>query len=239
MKRVMMLARFQLKEFIRSLSIVAPLAITLALYWVFFEFPGDVDYFTATGGFVLLVASLVTTLLLAGQSNRMSNTAVATRLPHRSELLAAIVVSTLAVAGVMAAVYTGLALGQAKVAMTVTNLLVIAPRWLALAALFATIGLHLSRLVSRNGSHLVAFGLLALFATVIEQQGVLLRGNFAWLVRVVTTVGSPLLNVLSEPVAPLQLGSYAAALLMMAVYAIGLFVLAAWLFRHKDLLWVD
>ena len=77
------LARFQLKELVRSLAIAAPLAITVALYWMLFEFPGDVDYFAATGGFVLLVTALVTTLLLAGQANRASNTGVVVRLPHR------------------------------------------------------------------------------------------------------------------------------------------------------------
>jgi hypothetical protein len=120
-----------------------------------------------------------------------------------------------------------------------TDLLVIAPRWFALTALFSAIGLHLSRLVSRNGSHLIAFGLLALFATVIEQEGVLLRSNFAWLVHVSAMVSSPVMATLREPVSAFQLGSYSAALLSMAAYTVGLFVLAAWLFRHKDLLWVD
>ena len=239
MRRVAALARFQLKELVRSLAIAAPIAITVALYWIFFEFPGDVDYFAATGGFALLVVSLVTTLLLAGQANRMSNTPVVARLPHRSELLGAIVASTLVVAAVMAAVYTILALGQAKVAMTLANLVVIAPRWFVLAALFATIGLQLSRLISRGGSHLIAFGLLALFATVFEQQGVLMRGDFAWLARAAAAIGSPIMATLREPVAPLVLARYGSTLLLMGAYTVGLFVLAAWLFRRKDLLWVD
>ena len=239
MRRVATLARFQLKEMVRSFAIVAPLAITLGLYWIFFEFPGDVDYFAATGGFVLLVASLVTTLLLAGQANRMSSTATVARLPRRAELLLAIVASTLVIAAVMASVYTGLALGQAKVAMTVANLIVIAPRWLGLSAFFATVGLHLSRLTSRRGSHLIAFGLLATFATVIEQQGVLMRSNFAWLADTATAISSPIVTLLREPVAALVLTRYASALLLMAAYTLGLFALAAWLFRRKDLLWVD
>ena len=239
MRRVAVLARFQLKEMVRSLAIAAPLAITVALYWIFFEFPGDVDYFAATGGFALLVVSLVTTLLLAGQANRMSNTPVVARLPHRSELLGAIIASTLVVAAGMAVVFTGLALGQAKVAMTPANLVVIAPRWFVLVALFATIGLQLTRLISRGGSHLIAFGLLALFATVFEQQGVLMRGDFAWLARVAAAIGSPIMATLREPVAPLVLTRYASSLLLMGAYTIGLFVLAAWLFRRKDLLWVD
>ena len=108
-----------------------------------------------------------------------------------------------------------------------------------MAALFATIGLQLTRLISRGGSHLIAFGLLALFATVFEQQGVLMRGDFAWLARVAAAIGSPIMATLREPVAPLVLTRYASSLLLMGAYTIGLFVLAAWLFRRKDLLWVD
>jgi hypothetical protein len=239
MRRVATLTRFQLKEIVRSFAIVAPLAITLALYWIFFEFPGDVDYFAATGGFVLLVASLVTTLLLAGQANRMSSTAAITRLPRRAEMLAAIVASTLLVAALMAALFTGLALGQAKVSVTAANLAVIAPRWLSLSAFVSSVGLHLSRLVSRNGSHLIAFGLLALFATVIERQGLLLRSNLAWLVDTTTALSSPIVTMLREPVAAPALTRYAFALLLLTAYSLALFALAAWLFRRKDLLWVD
>jgi hypothetical protein len=239
MSRIAALTRFQLKELVRSFAIAAPMAITLALYWLFFEFPGDVDYFAATGGFVLLVVAAVTTLLLAGQANRMSSTVVVVRLPRRSELLGAIVASALVVALAMAVLFSGLALGQAKVAMTVVHLAVIAPRWLALAALFAVVGLHLSRLVSRGGSHLIALGLLAFVATVVEREGVLLRGSFAGLARAVLAVSDPVMAALREPAVPASLASYASNLLLMGAYAAGLFALAAWLFRRKDLLWVD
>jgi hypothetical protein len=239
MSRTITLARFQLRELVRSFAIAAPMTITVALYWLFFEFPGDVDYFAATGGFALLMVAVVTTLLLASQSNRMSSTVVVTRLPWRSELLGAIVASTLVVALAMAVLFTGLALGQAKVAMTAAHLAVIAPRWLALAALFAVVGLHLSRLVSRGGSHLVALGLLAFIATVIEQEGILLRSSFAGLARVVLAISNPIMAALREPALPLSLPSYASNLALMALYAVGLFLLAAWLFRRKDLLWAD
>jgi hypothetical protein len=239
MRRIVALARFQLRELVRSFAIAAPMTITLALYWLFFEFPGDVDYFAATGGFVLLVASLVTTLLVASQANRMSSTVVVVRLPRRSELLGAIVASALVVAVAMAVLFTGLALGQAKVAMTVVHLAVIAPRWLALAALFAVVGLHLSRLVSRSGSHLIALGLLAFVATVVEREGVLLRGSFAGLARVVLAISTPIMDALREPALPASLASYGVNLAMLLVYAAGLFLLAVWLFRRKDLLWAD
>jgi hypothetical protein len=139
----------------------------------------------------------------------------------------------------MAALFTCLALGQAKVSITAANLAVIAPRWLSLSAFFSSVGLHLSRLVSRNGSHLIAFGLLAIFATVIERQGLLLRSNFAWLVDTTTALSSPIVTMLREPVASLVLTRYASALLLLAAYTLALFALAAWLFRRKDLLWVD
>jgi hypothetical protein len=239
MNRIVSLARFQLRELVRSFAIAAPATITLALYWLFFEFPGDVDYFAETGGFVLLMVAVVTTLLLAGQANRMSSTVVVVRLLRRAELLGAIVASALVVALAMALLFTGLALGQAKVAMTVAHLAVIAPRWLALAALFAVVGLHLSRLVSRGGSHLIALGLLALLATVVEQEGVLLRGSLAGLARAVLAVSKPIMATLREPALPTSLAEYASNLLLIAAYAVGLFMLAAWLFRRKDLLWAD
>lgn len=239
MNRVIVLARFQLRELVRSLAIAAPTAITVALYWVLFEFPGDVDYFAATGGFVLLVTALVTTLLLAGQSNRASNTVVVVRLQRRSELLGAIVISTLVVAVAMAALFTALALGQARVIMTPAHMALIAPRWLALAALSAAVALHLSRLVSRHGSHLIAFGLLALFATIFEQEGVLLRGGLAWLARAAEAIASPVFTLLRAPVLPVAPASLAEAAGLLTVYIVGLFALAVWLFRRKDLLWVD
>jgi hypothetical protein len=239
MSRIVALARFQLRELVRSFAIAAPMTITLALYWLFFEFPGDVDYFAATGGFVLLVVSLVTTLLVASQANRMSSTVVVVRLPRRSELLGAIVTSALVVAVAMAVLFTGLVLGQAKVAMTAVHLAVIAPRWLALTALFAVIGLHLSRLISRGGSHLFALGLLAFVATVIEREGVLLRSSLAGLARAVLAVSDPVMAALREPAVPASLASYASNLLLLVVYALGLFALAVWLFRRKDLLWAD
>lgn len=239
MSRIAALARFQLRELVRSFGIAAPLAITLALYWLFFEFPGDVDYFAATGGFVLLLASVATTLLLAGQANRMSSTVVVVRLVRRAELLGAIVVSALAVAAAMAVLFTGLALVQAKVAMTAGHLAVIAPRWLALAALFAVVALHLSRLVSRGGSHLIALGLLALVATLVEQEGMLLRSSFAGLARAVLAVSDPIMAALWEPAMPTSLAGYASGLASLAAYTLGLFLLAAWLFRRKDLLWAD
>jgi hypothetical protein len=239
MRRIIALARFQLRELVRSFAIAAPITITVALYWLFFEFPGDVDYFAATGGFALLTVAVVTTLLLAGQANRMSSTVVVVRLLRRSELLGAIVASALVVALAMAVLFTGLALGQAKVAMTAVHLAVIAPRWLALAALFAIIGLHLSRLISRGGSHLIALGLLAFVATVIEQQGILLRSSLAGLARVVLAVSNPIMAALREPALPVSLASYASSLALLATYAVGLFLLAAWLFRRKDLLWAD
>lgn len=239
MSRVFILARFQLRELVRSLAIGAPMAVTVALYWVLFEFPGDVDYFAATGGFVLLVTALVTTLLLAGQANRASSTVVVARLPHRAELLGAIMVSTLAVAIAMAALFTALALGQARVAMTPAHMALIAPRWLALAALSAAVSLHLSRLVSRHGSHLIAFGVLALFATVFEQEGVLLRGGLAGLAHAAEAIASPVFTLLRAPVLPVAPAPLAQAMGLLALYSAGLFALAVGLFRRKDLLWMD
>lgn len=239
MSRVLALAWFLLKELARSLLIIAPLGLTLALYWIFFEWPGDVDYFAATGGFTLMAATLVTVLLLASQLNRSSSAVTLLRLPRRSELLAAIVLCVVVLAGLLAGMYTALALLQAKVAIQPHELLLIAPRWLTLTLLAASLGLLLTRLTSRRGSYLVTFVALALFATVVELRGVLLLGSFAWLATGVTALAGPVAAALRDPALPVSLPSYILAVVGTLVYAAVLFTLAAWLFRRKDLLWTE
>lgn len=237
MRRVLALAWFLLKELARSLGIVAPLALTLALYWIFFEWPGDVDYFAATGGFTLMAVTLVTVLLLASQLNRNSSAVALLRLPRRSELLGAVMVCAVVLAGLLAVLYTLLALLQAKVAIRPIELLSIAPRWLVLVLFAASLGLLMTRLTSRGVSYLATFAALALFATVVELRGVLLRGSFAWLAVVVTALASPVTLALREPALPASRAAYLFAVAGTLIFATGLFLLATRLFRRKDLLW--
>ena len=239
MRRTTAMAWFLLKELARSLLIIAPLALTLALYWIFFEWPGDVDYFAATGGFTLIVATLVTVLLLASQLNRSSSAVMLLRLARRSELLAAMVLCVAVLAGLLAALYTVLALVQANVAISPVELLLIAPRWLALVLFAASLGLLLTRLTSRGGSYIVTFAALALFATATELRGVMERGSFAWLAEAIAAVASPVTTTLREPAIPVSGSGYLLSIAGVLVFAAGLFALAAWLFRRKDLLWAE
>ena len=239
MSRTAAMAWFLLKELARSLLIIAPLALTLALYWIFFEWPGDVDYFAATGGFTLIVATLVTVLTLAGQLNRSSSAVTLLRLARRSELLAAMVLCVVVLGGLLAALYTVLALVQAKVAMQPVELLLIAPRWLALVLFAASLGLLLTRLTSRGGSYIVTFVALALFASATELRGVMERGSFAWLAVAIAAVASPVTTTLREPAIPVSGSGYLLSIAGVLVFAAGLFALAAWLFRRKDLLWAE
>lgn len=239
MSRTAAMAWFLLKELARSLLIIAPLALTLALYWIFFEWPGDVDYFAATGGFTLIVATLVTVLTLAGQLNRSSSAVTLLRLARRSELLAAMVLCVVVLGGLLAALYTVLALVQAKVAMQPVELLLIAPRWLALVLFAASLGLLLTRLTSRGGSYIVTFAALALFASATELRGVMERGSFAWLAEAIAAVASPVTTALREPAIPVSGSGYLLSIVGVLVFAAGLFALAAWLFRRKDLLWAE
>ncbi|MEZ4771501.1 MAG: hypothetical protein R2844_24190 [Caldilineales bacterium] len=239
MSRTAALAWFLLKDLARSLGIIAPLGLTLALYWIFFEWPGDVDYFAATGGFTLTVATLVTVLLLASQLNRSSAAVTLMRLPRRSDLLAAMVVCVAVLAALLAVLYTTLAVLQAKVAIAPVELLLIAPRWLALTLFAASLGLMLTRLTSRGGSYLITFVALALFATVVELRGVLLRSSFAWLAEAVAAIASPVTKALQAPAKPPSGAAYLSSLAGTLLFAAALFSLAAWLFRRKDLLWSE
>lgn len=239
------LAWFLLKELFRSWIALAPLAITVSLYWLFFEYPGDTDYFAATGGFTLSLVSLIATLVIAAQVNRSTSYVVVGRLARRSALLGAIVVCALAVTALMAALYTGLALAQGKIAADASassglvEALLILPRWLMLGWFSACLGLLVSTLTSWHGSHLFVLIVLALVATITEQRGRILATRFDFIATATGVLVAPFTINLADPVLPASLVRYFGALLAALLYGMLLFLAAAWLFSRKDLLWVE
>ena len=124
-------------------------------------------------------------------------------------------------------------------ALLPVELLLIAPRWLALVLFAASLGLLLTRLTSRGGSYIVTFVALALFASATELRGVMERGSFAWLAVAIAAVASPVTTALREPAIPVSGSGYLLSIAGVLVFAAGLFALAAWLFRRKDLLWAE
>ncbi len=236
MSRVATLSGFLLRDFSRSLWVIVPPGLTLALYRVFFLYGSDVPYFASIGAIILGLVCLATTLLLANTANRASTYALLARVPRRIELIAAIAASAFGITIVLAVLFTaGLWLSD-QVPLTPVALLEIAPRWVALFLFVIAFGLHLSKLVSRGGSNLVAYLVLILAAVSYEPMDYpdtpVLNVMQDWTLRVLHPVTSTLLGDANLPQSALLVG-------LTLLYAAVLFALALWLFHRKDLLWAE
>jgi hypothetical protein len=97
----------------------------------------------------------------------------------------------------------------------------------------------MSKLVSRRGSHLLAYLLLGLLLSVADQRGILLRAGFGWLVDGAALVAGPITATLTQSVEWAGIEGFLRPLLLTLLYAGLLFALAIGLFRSKDLLWTE
>jgi hypothetical protein len=235
MSRVAALALYMLRDLYRSLAGVLPPALTLALYWLTFYYARSVDYFASVGGAALALVSLVTTLLLAERANRAAVYPFLARLQSRAELLAAILAGALCIMAAMTALFAVLAVGMGRVILSPWQALMILPRWLAVFVVVACLGLHMSKLVSRRGSYLLAYTAVGILVTVNEGTFLASHG-LGWLVQAGGWLTAPMSALLSTEVVA---GPDPLALVAALVYAGILFALAAALFRRKDLLWAE
>jgi hypothetical protein len=179
---------------------------------------------------------VVTALLVADRANRAAMYPLIARLPRRAELLIAVVAATLLTLVAMAVLYTSLVLGFQHMTLTPIELLLIAPRWLVVFVLGATLGLMMSRLASWHSSHVLVFIGLGGMALSREQVRYLSNGESAWFVDGVELFVRPITDTLTVN---LQSSGVLPALAMTLLYAAALLAIAVWLFNRKDLLWME
>ncbi len=237
-RRVMTLSFFLVRNLFRTLFGLLPPVLTLLLYRLTFtyRFPHDPVYFTAVGGIGLAFVCVITSLLVADRTNRAAMYPLIARLPKRGEFLLAVVISTVLVMIAMAILYTACVLGFQNMTLTPIELLLIAPRWLIGFVFAATLGLMMSKLASRRGSHVIVFAVLSGMALTREQIRYLANGESWWLLDAIELVVRPITDSLTVN---LQTIEVLPALLLTLLYAGVLFSIAMWLFRHKDLLWME
>ncbi|MCI0476752.1 MAG: hypothetical protein L0Y55_10935, partial [Anaerolineales bacterium] len=157
-RRILALSLALVRNLFRTLFGVLPPVLTLLIYRLTYTYrdQGNPAYFTAVGGAGLMFVCVVTALLVADRANRAAMYPLIARLPRRAEFLLAVIVATLLITIAMAVLYTALVLGF-HTTLTPIELLLIAPRWFCVFILGATLGLMMSRLASRNGSHVIVF----------------------------------------------------------------------------------
>lgn len=239
MTRIYSLSLFLIRDLFRSLACLVPVAAGFTFYAIAFEYGMDQAQFITVTGVGLGAIGLLTALLLTGCANRASFYPFAARLHHRSELLAAIVIGSLAVTAVIAVLMTEAALLQHKLTLDFPSALWIIPTWLALWLFMTSLALPLSSLASRDGSHMMGYVLITVLLIANDRRPLLEERGLQWLSRAVGAVLWPMATLLAQASAGDHGVSYLVAGAATVVYAAILFALATVLFEHKDLLWPE
>jgi hypothetical protein len=239
MKRPWTLAWFLVRDLFRSLAGIVPLAAGLVFGILAFEYGMDQAQFITVAGVGIGATCMLTALLLASRANRAASYLLVARLHNRSELLVALVLSSLGITAVLAVLITVGNLLAGRLTLDFPSGLWILPSWLALWLLAVALALPLSALVSRGGSHLAGFLMLAVLLVANDQKAMLRSRDLDWLVRAVNTVLWPVNTLLARASAGIHDRTYFLALVLTLAYAASLFVLAVQLFADKDLLWTE
>jgi len=237
-RRVLALSLALVRNLYRTLFGVLPPVLTLLVYRLTFTYrnQGDPAYFTAVGGLGLAFVCVITVLLVADRANRAAMYPLIARLPRRAEFLLAVVVATLFIMIAMAVLYASCVLGFQHMTLTPIELLLVTPRWFSVFVLGATLGLLMSRLASRHGSHVIVFIGLGGMVLSREQVRYLSSGQSSWLVDGVELIVHPITDTLTIN---LQSSDVLPALAVTLLYATALLAIAVWLFHRKDLLWME
>ncbi len=239
MNRVLSLTVFLLKDFSRSLRVVVPPGLLLALYRVFFQYGGDVQYFGAVGSIMLGFICIVTALLTIGLVDRASTYPLLARLPRRSELIAAVALATLVIMAILSLAFVLIIIAGHAVPLQPLDLLLAAARWLVLFLFLIAFALHMSRFVTRFGSNLVAYLLLILSLVSYQRVEYPAFPFLDWLESAFSIVMQPLTALMGSGADLATLPQLALALLLTLLYSLLLYALAVWLFRRKDLVWAE
>lgn len=234
MTRPLALAGFLIRDLHTTLLAVLPPALAVALFWLTFYYPVSPDYLGSVGGWDMSVVCLLVTLLLADRANRAGLYPLVARLPGRWQLLAAVALAALAESSVIALGFAGLAVATGRVAIGGTQAVAIAVRWALALLLVVGIGLHLTRLVSRWGSHVLAAILLAAAITAGSWRG-LGGGTTEALAAGLGTMAAPVAGLLGGSAGGVDWAAAAAVLGLAAL----LYALAIALLHRKDLLWPE
>ncbi|MCI0475222.1 MAG: hypothetical protein L0Y55_03170, partial [Anaerolineales bacterium] len=110
------------------------------------------------------------------------------------------------------------------------------PRWFCVFILGATLGLMMSRLASRNGSHVIVFAGVGALALSRELVRGLANDQSHWIVDGVEFFVRPITDALTIH---LQSSAVLPGLVVTLLYAAVLLASAIGLFHRKDLLWME
>jgi hypothetical protein len=239
MNRIFVLATLLVRDLFLSLAGIVPLAAALAFGLIAFEYGMDQAQFITVAGVGTLGICLLTTLLLASRANRATSYLVLARLHQRADLLLSIIFASISITVVLAILIASGNLLTGRLSLNPTSVFWILPTWLFLLLLAASLGLVLSGLVARDGSHLAGYLLLTGLLIAHDRAEVLSARGLDSLVQIVSAILWPVSTLLSRASAGSLDRVYFIAGILTLVYAALLCALAAILFQRKDLLWSE
>lgn len=237
--RPLTLAWFFVRELFRSPAGILPLAAALAFGLIAFEYGMDQPQFMSVAGAGTSTICLLTALLLAGRANRAWTYPLIARLKWRSELLAGIILGSLAITAVLSLLIGAGNLAAGRLTLEFPSALWIVLTWPALWFLAAALALPLSALTARAGSHLAGWVMLVALLVGYDQRARLAERGLERVVGAISVLLWPVTTLLSRTSAGVHDRSYFLALGLTATYAAVLFVLASEAFADKDLLWPE
>jgi hypothetical protein len=239
MNRPFVLSVHVILDLFLSVAGIVPLAAALAFGMIAFEYGMDQAQYVTVGGVGTLAICFLTTQILASRSNRASTYLLLARMRRRAELLTSLVLAGFGITVVLAAL---IALGNLltdRLTLELPSALWILPSWLPLLLMGASLGLALSGLVSRDGSHLLGYMLLAGLLVIHDQSSVLATRGFSWLPEAVSTILWPVNTLLAHASMGALDREYFLAGALTLGYAALLYFVAVALFRRKDLVWSE
>lgn len=239
MNRIWALSALLVRDLFLSLAAIVPLTAALAFGTIAFEYGMDEAQFTTVAGVGTGAICFLAALLLASRANRATTYLVVARLQHRSELLRSLILSSLCITLPLAFI---IALGNLlarRLSLSFPSAFWILPTWLPILLVTAILGLALSGLVARNGSHLIGFLLLAGLLIANDQKGTLTGLGLQWLVQVVSAILWPVGTLLARASAGTYDRTYFLAGALTFGYGALLYLLTVALFKDKDLLWSE
>ena len=239
MKRILTLTCFLIRDLFRSLAGIVPLACTLAFGLIAFEYGMDQPQFITVAGIGMGAICLATTLILASRANRASSFLLISRLHQRREMLAALVLSSLAITSALALLMALANLLAGRLTVEFPSVLWIVPTWFPAWLLAASLALPLSGLVTRGGANLVGYAMLAGLLVANDRKAFLINHGMHWLSRIVEAVLWPVNTLFAQATVGIHDSTYILAWVLTCAYAVLVFLLATSLFDDKDLLWSE
>ena len=192
--RIFSLSLYLAKAVAFSLAGILYLLLALVFYFVLFDprqHTPELEYYILFIGLFGAVLAFLITLTVASKANSAVHFPFLIRLPSRVEYLTSSFLAAFIYSTILQGIVAVLALLINGPNVSLSNLLVVPPLWIAVKVLFITLALHATDLVAAGWSRVYIFGILAILLYLQS----LINPIFEWLGGILARISELLLNL--------------------------------------------